>query len=459
MRRWLNVLALSVLALLDALPVASPASAATGTASSTPAASPPSVVATEDWSAALLPGGDALAVGVAVGPSAIVAVGERACESQGSRPARCWGQAWTSADGITWDTPDARTSGLDLGHFRPTTSGPEVGIEGIAYGPAGFLAFGRAEAGDRGQVSAVWRSGDGTSWERLTAAGGFPPGTRLRTILGADDGYLLGGVIYGDRAPRAAIWSSPDGRTWTLARGKETFDIGGYIDTMEDPMAGGINGLALYPGPSDGTGGALADGAIAVGQGCMPSLDKEPWAWNGACWGQLWRSTEGLTWQKGEMPRPQGAIGSAVAAGERLVIDAPICFDDCASALMVTDDVAEWSVAYGSPVDGDLRALASKGAGFQAILAVPDGQTKQHGYALTLWSSEDGTNWALERPQPRLPIVITWLDHVDIAAAGDRLVVTASGWAGPDQLVSVALLSPAMSKARTGASLVKGGPG
>jgi hypothetical protein len=441
MRRWLILLAVSGLTLVDPLPVASPTCAAADPTSPAPPASPPPVVAPDGWSAAVLPGGDALAVGVAVGASAIVAVGRRTCESQGSGPARCWGQAWTSTDGITWEAPDARTSGLDLGHFRPTTSGPEIGVGGVAYGPAGFLAFGRAETGDHGQASAVWRSGDGTSWERLTASGGFPPGTRLGTILGADDGYLLGGVIYGDRAPRAAIWRSSDGRTWTLARGKETFDIGGYIDTMEDPMAGGVNAFALYPGPAGGTGGSLADGAIAVGQGCMPSFDKEPWAWNGACWGQLWRSTEGLTWQKGEMPRPHGAIGSAVAAGERLVVGVPICLDDCASALMVTDDAAGWSVAYGSPVDGNLRALTSNGAGFQALLAVPDGHPEQHGYGLTLWSSRDGTSWALEGPQPRLPVAITWLDHADMAAAGDQLVVTASGSTGSDELVSVALLS------------------
>jgi len=444
MRRWLIAFAVSALALVEPLPVASPAAAAADPASQAPPASPPPVVAMDDWSAALLPGGDALAVGVAVGPSAIVAVGQRACERRGSGPARCWGQAWTSTDSITWKAPDARTSGLDLGHFRPTTSGPEIGVDGVAYGPAGFLAFGRVETGDRGQVSAVWRSTDGMAWERLTAAGGFPPGTRLGTILGADDGYLLGGVIYGDRAPRAAIWRSSDGRTWTLARGKETFDIGGYVDTMEDPMAGGVNAFALYPGPAGGTGGAIADGVIAVGQGCMPSFDKEPWAWNGACWGQLWRSADGLTWQKGEMPRPQGAIGVAVAAGERLVVGVPICLDDCASALLLSDDVADWSVAYGSPVDGDLRALAALGTGLQALLVVSDRRLEQHGYGLTLWSSGDGTNWAPEEAQPRLPVAITWLDHVAMAAAGDRLVVTASGWSGSDELASVALLSPPM---------------
>ncbi len=399
------------------------------------------------WTATVLPQtiGTTMAVGIAVGPSSMVAVGQRACIQGRRETSRCWGPAWTSPDGITWEAVDPRSSGLDLGIMRPTTSGPEIGLQGVAYGPAGFLVFGRvAEQG--GQRSAVWRSDDGTSWERATAMDAFPTGTRLRTMLGADDGYLLGGVIYLEKAPRAAIWSSPDGKTWTQARAKEVFEIGGYIDTMEDPSAGGVDAFALYPGTESGAG-LLANGVVAVGQACMPAFDKDPWAWNGTCWGQLWRSPDGLSWKKeaSAMPRPHGAITSVAAVAERLVVDAPICLDPCGSAMLLTPDGTEWHVAYGSPVDGQLKALTVQGGHFFALLVGPSAQGGQDGDLLALWASSDGTNWALEEAQPILPVAGMWIYDVDMAVAGDRLVVTVSGTDDGDDLVSVALLSPPQS--------------
>ncbi len=68
-----------------------------------------------------------------------------------------------------WQSVDVTSAGLELGRYRPVMSGPEIGIDGVAYGPAGFLAYGRVETKQDGQVPAVWRSDDGSSWERLTA--------------------------------------------------------------------------------------------------------------------------------------------------------------------------------------------------------------------------------------------------------------------------------------------------
>jgi hypothetical protein len=396
------------------------------------------------WTAAILPqlSGDASVVGVAVGPASMVAVGQRACAPGRAEVWRCWGQAWTSLDGIEWTAVDARASGLGLGLSRPVLSGPEVGLAGVAYGPAGFLAFGRV--GEKGgQQSAVWRSDDGTIWERVTAGDTFPAAARLHTILGAEDGYLLGGAVYYDNAPRAAVWSSADGATWTRARGSEVFEVGGYIDTMEDPASGGINAFALHPGPSDAND-RLADGVVAVGLASMPSFDRDPWAWSGACWGQLWRSPDGLAWAKDEsgMPRPQGAIRSVAAIGQRLLVDAPICFDTCGSAVLLSEGGADWQVAYGSPVGGELRAMTSQGGRFVALLSVPE--TGGHGDTLALWTSDEGTDWTLDPAQPTLPAGGMWFHDVDMAVAGDRLVVTASGDStGEDgSSSSVVLLSP-----------------
>ena len=279
----------------------------------------------------------------------------------------CWGQTWTSRDGSTWAAVDARTSGLDLGRFQPATSGPEVGLGGVAYGPGGFVAFGRVGRQDGDQRSAIWSSVDGAAWQRVRTGDTFPAGTRLRTILGTSDGYLLGGVIYGERAPRAAVWSSPDGLTWTLARGREAFDIGGYIDTGEDPFSGGINAFAVYPDPTDGSG-ALAGGALAVGQACTPSFDEDHLVVERDCWGQLWRSPDGVTWRAGDMPQTFGAVSTMAVGGERAVVGAPICLTDCPPPCS-SRTRGDWRVAYGSPVGGELAAMTSAAGRFYALLA------------------------------------------------------------------------------------------
>lgn len=437
MKRSVSILVLAMVILLG-----NPASSA----------APSPEVGGDGWSAVVLPeatgharitGVGAQATGVAVGPNSVVAVGQRVCADTGTARARCWGQAWTSPDGITWQSVDVTSSGLELGRFRPVLSGPEIGLDGVAYGPAGFIAYGRVETKSDGQVPAVWRSDDGASWERLTADDAFPAGARMRTILGAADGYLLGGVIYG-RTPRAAIWSSADGQLWTRARGSKddrTFDIGGYIDTMEDPMSGGVNAFALYPG-TDSADASLADGVVAVGQACAPAIDKEPWAWNGGCEGQQWGSPDGLTWQTGDMARSRGPAIAVAAVGDRLIVAAPACWDDCASTLLMTAGESSWDVSYGSPVGGEVKALASVGGHFYALVAVPE--TFPEGPVnLALWSSGVGSDWALEEWQPRMPLGAMWLHDVDLAVMGDHLLVTASGTEGPDETSgSVALLSP-----------------
>ena len=206
MGRWLIVPAVVALMLL-----AGPASAA------------PPGPETGDWSSVVLAQTEevpAMATGVAVGPTAMVAVGGRACERTLSDDfGGCWGQPWVSADGVTWEAVDAHASGLDLGRFTAATSGPEVGIEGVAFGPGGFVAFGWV-ASDRdsligtgrwGVAPALWRSDDGRSWERLPtpdsfiAKGPMLSGAWPQLLVGTDDGYLLGGTLCtATPVPRAA---------------------------------------------------------------------------------------------------------------------------------------------------------------------------------------------------------------------------------------------------------------
>ena len=399
------------------------------------------------WTTEVLPQGgsyQALAVGVAAGSDSLVAVGKMVCKLGSNEISRCWGQPWTSRDGMAWSAVDARVAGLDLGYNRPMTSGPELGLAGVAYGPGGFVAFGRAQATPKGQQqSAIWRSPDGSAWERVPTADLFPRSTRLRTILGTTDGYLLGGVLYGERAPHAAIWSSPDGLTWTRANGRDrAFEIGGYIDTLEDPASGGINAFAVYPTPTDGTG-SLAGGAVAVGEACVGAIDRSIWAFNGNCWGQLWRSLDGLSWQKGDMPQTLGAVSTVATRGERAAVGAPIC-PDCPAAVLVSDDASTWRVAYGSPVEGRLEALTSVAGRFYALLVGTD-PVDGKGESLAVWSSDDGTEWRLDDEQPTVPFEAASFHDIDMIPAGNRLLIVAGAETSrAPGFASVAMIGPVL---------------
>ena len=428
---------------------------------------------TGDWSSVVLVQTEevpAMATGVAVGPSAMVAVGGRACErTPGDDIGACWGQPWVSADGVTWEAVEAHASGLDLGRFRAATSGPEVGIEGVGYGTGGFVAFGWAQSdrdsvvgtGPSGVTPALWRSDDGRSWERLptpdsfTAEGPMLSGAWPQTIVGTDDGYLLGGTLYASPAPRAAIWSSPDGETWTLAGPDEAFAIGGYVDTMEMPAAGGVVAIAVAPQDSAG-----AASAIAVGEAC-PGPDegvgpKGAWAaafdWTpGDCAARLWRSEDGETWEMDRFRAAEGGSLHREPYWARTV--ATTGEQDTAGVeppkVLVSADGSTWDVATGGPLGRHLALTAVDGR-FYALLPECDAaRCRRKG--LALWSSEDGATWHRDVTQPPLPAEPQEFIDVDMAAAGDRLVVAASYFSAPyGELASMALVSPPLTGSAAG---------
>lgn len=408
-------------------------------------AASPSPGPASGWTGVIMPQAGAanlLAVGVAAGPGLSVAVGDNVCEEAGRETWQCWAQAWTSSDGVTWQAVDARASGLDLGYRVMIDSGPTVGVGGIAYGPGGFLVFGRAQDTRKGgQRSAIWRSADGASWERVATGDAFPRTARLRTILGAADGYLVGGVIYGELTPRAAIWSSPDGERWVPAPGKGVFKVGPYLETMEDPGAGGIEAFALQAAPADGSG-SLANGVVASGTTCVGFVEVG----SVRCQAQVWRSRDGRTWRKDDVPATFGGASTVAAIGDRVVADAPSCLGggdwgdwDCPPLLLVSDEVAGWRFAYGSPVDGRLVAMTSAAGRLHAVLAieaapdVPD--------SLAVWSSDDGTNWRPDADQPTLPVTGI-LQDVSVVPFGGRLLIVAGMITDEGTGVSVALLGP-----------------
>jgi Tol biopolymer transport system component len=411
------------------------------------------------WGASVLPQAEAtaaLATGVAVGPDTLVAVGRRACERTKSEEiGRCWGQPWISTDGVTWEAVEARTSGLDLGRFSAVTSGPEVGVEGVAYGSGGYVAYGWARPDGR-LTAMLWRSADGRTWERVPTPGGFDteglmlPGPWLMAIAGSEDGYLLGGTIYGKPAPRAAIWSSLDGLSWSLAAGDEVFDVGAYIDTMETPMTGGIEAIAIAPAGSGGAWHAIAVGTVCpeAKQGAGPKgawSDAYDWT-TGQCQAQAWRSGDGLAWERLDLPNGYSRAGSVATDGRQIIIGATSTEDH--GEVISSANGIDWAANGGQA--GRQVALAADSTGFRALVprCLNEGCRRR---SLDLWSSVDGVWWGLDQAQPTMPEGVQDFLDVNVADVGDRVVVTAGYWTAPrDGLASMALLSPPLAAPLSG---------
>jgi TolB protein len=396
----------------------------------------------------------ALATGVAVGPDVIVAVGRRACQRLANDDlGRCWGQPWVSTDGLAWERVEASGSGLDLGRFTMATSGPEIGVEGVAAGPGGFVAFGWAAGGGTpGSLApALWRSADGRTWERVPAPQGFEteglmlPGPWLRAIAGSEDGYLLGGTIYGTPTARAAIWSSPDGLTWTLAEGDEVFGVGAYTDTMETPAAGGIDAVAVAPSGSAGTWHVIAVGSTCPagepGAGPRGELSRTYEWTTGLCRAQAWRSTDGLAWGRLDLPDGYLRAGSVATDGSGVIIGAT-SVEDRGEVISSANGI-DWAANGGQA--GRQVALAAVGHGFRALVPVclNEGCRRR---SLEAWSSVDGVSWGLDPVQPTMPEGVEDFIDVDMAALGDQVVATAGYWTAPrTDMASMTLLSPALT--------------
>ncbi|MEU8361845.1 hypothetical protein AB0C27_38090 [Nonomuraea sp. NPDC048882] len=109
---------------------------------------------------------------------------------------------WTSADGFSWTAVEA--SGLAA--FR---NGDH--IEDIARTGSGFVAVGSTAADGGGSVPAIWRSGDGRSWERVE--------TRelevraIKAVVAKGDTVVAIGAPADGEGSRV-LRSADGGRTW-----------------------------------------------------------------------------------------------------------------------------------------------------------------------------------------------------------------------------------------------------
>jgi hypothetical protein len=126
--------------------------------------------------------------------------------------------AWRTRDGRSWErAPDQQS-------LVPT----EVGglyLQSITATGDGWLGVGRAD--DVAEAAGVWRSGDGLSWDRLSAAppqfGGY--GT-IDHVAWTNPGYVATGTIAGPHGSVISAWVSADGSTWESVRRQPSLEDG-----------------------------------------------------------------------------------------------------------------------------------------------------------------------------------------------------------------------------------------
>ncbi len=166
-----------------AAPAAEPASSAPSpsvapTPTATAAVVSPTPVAA--WQLATIPpavhGWLATPMAVAVGGGHLVAVGgvvSRHPFAEGP----WYGGIWTSVDGLVW-TPASLDPVLEVGNLQPT-SGPQIGLSDVAYGPGGFVVLGHTGFPGKGVRVGLWRSSDGETWERTDLPDALFAGARV----------------------------------------------------------------------------------------------------------------------------------------------------------------------------------------------------------------------------------------------------------------------------------------
>jgi hypothetical protein len=176
-------------------------------------------------------------LGVAAGPSSLVAVGTTDSETRGT------GVSWVSRDGRSWTRS---TSGLESGIPRAVTPTDD-----------GFIAVG-LRSDDAGAM--VWRSSDGATWTSVADQPSFHAGTspaRLMTVVTTPSEIVAAGWRADTAFGEAFVLRSADGG--------DTF----VADPTDNSFYGAeINRLAVTP-----------DGIAAVGVVGYPDNDQGE-AWN-----------------------------------------------------------------------------------------------------------------------------------------------------------------------------------
>lgn len=180
--------------------------------------------------------------------------------------------------------PAAETPGASpgiAGLSEPWVASELDGAEAIASGHGRYVAVGSTGFPTQ---AAAWSSTDGLTWEAADVADP-PVGSAMTEVVATADGFVAFGVesvMYDGTAERARAWFSPDGLAWQEAVVKARSKSGLQVI---------IRDLA------DGPAGQLALGSF-IGQ----DLGGQ----------RLWRTTDGMTWERAKLPEARGRTWTGV---------------------------------------------------------------------------------------------------------------------------------------------------
>jgi len=350
-----------------------------------------------------------------------VTVGRTCQPDPAGGEAQCWGGVQLSTNGLTWEIVP-RQPGLEIGNYYPP-SGPGADMIGVAAGRTGLVAMGYSMDGGTTIATggslrpAVWVSADGRTWERAPVGSVFE-GARFSDIAATDKGFVIVGALYGPGPPQGkphgAIWTSEDGRAWRRVPDDPIFDIGGFLDTGEDPGSGGPRRLTV-----DGAA-ILSVGSVCNDQGL-------------ACQTAFWSSPDGSTWERVVLDEPNASASDVafnaagwVAVG--LAGEVGNCGPQrqCMAAAFRSPDGHTWpplpvEVAAGAFPPDAFTDVVVVGDRIMAIGAELEGEgLAENGGLGPLWLSTDGRIWT---PVQGVPADYSPARYQPMAAGPERVVI------------------------------------
>ena len=344
---------------------------------------------------------------VAVGPDGeMVVVGGAGCATSSETGTSCVARI-SRAESVDDATLVAAGAGAatDLGGAVPV-SGPGLGIDHIAASDDGLVAIGYADDGGFG-VS-IWREEPGKDWERLPRDRVFKD-ARVRTVAAIDGGWIIGGEIFAPDEPRAAVWSSSDGRTWRRAQDGPVFDVGHYLDTGEEPAAGGI------------LDSATAGRRIVLVGDTRDDNGEAPAA-------AAWVSDDGRVWRRSAMPTLDGRIVAVSRLGAGFIAFTSDGQQETIDAILVSDDGDVWRQVRpdGFPAGFEAAAAGPVGTGVGLVVIRNE--------RLQILGSPDGMRWTTlesvtfeKTPGVTPPEESVRISAVDMAEASSGTAVVV-GW-------------------------------
>jgi hypothetical protein len=193
----------------------------------------------------------------------VIAVGKDYSPESGTTDAGLW----KSRDGLRW----ARAN------FQPSLGGEDAQLMRtlVEFGD-GFVGAGREQTSE-GMDAAVWKSDAGTDFERILGTSedtfGGSGEQQIYTVTAGGPGVVaVGAADSGAGDLDAAVWVSEDGEVWERAA----------PDALGGPGTQVM--LGVTPTPA---------GLVAVGYGTAESGAEEE-----GLDGAIWRSADGLTWER-----------------------------------------------------------------------------------------------------------------------------------------------------------------